>query len=526
MSASQVPSRLSRLLLISVLAFGALAVPVAASQASAPPEPLPVPEGWTLVSSRSLGHGADHFTLSRAAGPVVAHVVRASRNELDLRAVVSHDRIGGPSASGERTSAMCARLGCLAAVNADFARPGTDQPVGAVVSAGRVLRSPVGTHHQFSAGWGPLMASGILEWKARLVSSDLRDVAVAGLNDPNVTEGAVLFTPGWGPSLSRGPEHTTLLLRFTGGVGELVPATTEAVELVGLVAGPAEVPITAGTALLTGAGDAAATLRDLWNRAEQGAASRRALIRVDLGPDARESVGGTPVLVRDGRVWVQGDGTGFVSGLHPRTVAGWDATGRVLLVTVDGRQPGHSAGMALPELADFLVGIGAVEALNLDGGGSTTMVIAGQIVNLPSDRLVRRNGVQRLAPLVGIGDEVLGNVERPVSVGLLLVPRQPAAASADPAPRPDPLAAEVISLPSTRELQLALPAADPGSDPSGGGMAALITATAPTPQGGLVAGWVALAMLLQLLVAAIVWSPARRARRRLAGRGSGALRPA
>ena len=514
MSASQVPGRLSRLLVTSVLLFTGLAVPVAAFQAPPAPEPLPLPEGWSVVSAQSLGRGADHFVLRRAAGPVVAQVVRARRDELDLRAVVSHDRIGGPSAAGERTSAMCARLGCVAAVNADFARPGTDQPVGAVVSAGRVLRSPVGTHHQFTAGWGPLMASGILEWKARLVSSDLRDLTVTGLNDPNLTDGAVLFTPSWGPTLTRGPEHTTLVLHFTGGVGELVPATTEAVELVGLVAGPAEIPIGPGTALLTGTGEAGNALRDLWTRAEQGAASRRALLRVDLGPDARESVGGTPVLVRDGRAWVQGDGTGFVSGLHPRTVAGWDAAGRVLLVTVDGRQPGHSEGMALPELADFLVGIGAVEALNLDGGGSTTMVIAGQIVNLPSDRLVRRNGVERLAPLVGVGDQVLGNVERPVSVGLVLVPRDPAtAASAIPAPRPDPLAAEVISLPSTRELQLALPADDPGSDPTGGGVAALITATAPPPERGLVAGWVAFAMLLQLLVAAIVWSPARRARR-------------
>ena len=505
MSVSGVPRRVRRLPVVVFLLLAVLGVPAAAAQVApgSAPAPLQVPPGWSVTSARSLGRGADHFVLSRPDGPVVAQVVRATRSDLALRAVVSHDRIGGPSAAGERTSSMCARLGCIAAVNADFARLGTDQPVGAVVSAGRVLRSPVGTHHQFSVGWGPLMASGLLEWQARLVSSDLREISVAGLNDPNLTDGAVLFTPAWGPALARGPEHTSLVVRFVGGAGELVPATTEAVEMVELLSGGGEVPLVSGTAVLRGTGEAGAALADLWNRSANGAASRRALLRVDLGPDAKESVGGTPVLVREGRVWVQDDGTGFVSGRHPRTVAGWDGSGRVLLVTVDGRQPAHSIGMTLPELADFMVGLGAVEALNLDGGGSTTMVVAGQVVNLPSDRLVRRGGMEQLAQLVAPGDEVLGNVERPISVGLLLVPFERGADMAAAEPRQDPFAAEVIALPSSRELQLALPAGDPGSDPMAGAVPALITATAPA-QGGLSAPWVAVALMLQLLVAAIV----------------------
>ena len=519
MSASQVPRRLRRLLITSVLLFFGIGVPVAASQGAAAPASIQVPPGWTVVSAETLGRGADHFVLTRPDGPVVARVVRAARNELALRAVVSHDRIGGPSAAGERTSSMCVRLGCVAAVNADFARLGTDQPVGAVVSAGRVLRSPVGTHHQFSVGWGPLMASGGLDWKARVVSSDLRELAVTGLNDPNVTDGAVLFTPAWSPSVSRGPEHTALVLRFVGGTGELVPATTESVEMIDLLSGQGEVALAPGTAVLRATGEAGAALRDLWDRAARVEVSRRALIRVDLGPDARESVGGTPVLVREGRAWVQDDGTGFVSGRHPRTVAGWDAAGNVLLVTVDGRQPAHSVGMTLPELADFLVGIGAVEALNLDGGGSTTMVIAGRVVNLPSDRLVRRSGSERLAPIALPGDEVLGNVERPVSVGLLLVPSTPvplpsAAAS------PDPMADDAMALPSSRELQLAMPAGDPGSDLSAGALPALIPVTQTTGPAGLTPAWVALALLLQLFLAAIVLRP----RSRLFGQGLIAVR--
>ncbi len=56
-----------------------------------------------------------------------------------------------------------------------------------------------------------------------------------------------------------------------------------------------------------------------------------------------------------------------------------------MLVTIDGRQPGESIGMPLTTLAELLIELGAVEAMNLDGGGSTTMVVQDKIVNRPSD---------------------------------------------------------------------------------------------------------------------------------------------
>jgi exopolysaccharide biosynthesis protein len=64
--------------------------------------------------------------------------------------------------------------------------------------------------------------------------------------------------------------------------------------------------------------------------------------------------------------------------LHPRTAAAVDETGTKLwLVVVDGRQPGYSEGVTLAELAELMVALGAETGLNLDGGGSTTLVMAG-----------------------------------------------------------------------------------------------------------------------------------------------------
>ncbi|MCK7477320.1 MAG: phosphodiester glycosidase family protein [Candidatus Moduliflexus flocculans] len=68
---------------------------------------------------------------------------------------------------------------------------------------------------------------------------------------------------------------------------------------------------------------------------------------------------------------------GFAEARHPRTAVGVRADGRILLVTVDGRQPERSVGMTIAELAALLLELGAVEAINMDGGGSTTMVVRG-----------------------------------------------------------------------------------------------------------------------------------------------------
>jgi len=75
----------------------------------------------------------------------------------------------------------------------------------------------------------------------------------------------------------------------------------------------------------------------------------------------------------------------FVASRNPRTLAGVRSDGRILLVTIDGRRPGWSAGATLPEAARVMRALGAREALNLDGGGSTTMTVKGAVVNFPSD---------------------------------------------------------------------------------------------------------------------------------------------
>ncbi|MCX5301317.1 phosphodiester glycosidase family protein [Streptomyces sp. NBC_00193] len=106
-----------------------------------------------------------------------------------------------------------------------------------------------------------------------------------------------------------------------------------------------------------------------------------------------------PTLVRDGRVAVNALADGIIrQGAdqtftynwvvrgNPRTMLGVDAQGRLLMVVVDGRRAGWSSGLGVAGAAKLMKSLGAREALNLDGGGSSVMVTAGSgIVNRPSD---------------------------------------------------------------------------------------------------------------------------------------------
>lgn len=105
-----------------------------------------------------------------------------------------------------------------------------------------------------------------------------------------------------------------------------------------------------------------------------------------------DTVGGNPDLLEDGQQSVGECTSSYFCGRNPRTGIGATPEGKLLLVTVDGRRPGRSVGMTPWEFAGLFRYLGATDALNLDGGGSTTMVVRGQIVNTPSGGYERAVG--------------------------------------------------------------------------------------------------------------------------------------
>jgi exopolysaccharide biosynthesis protein len=104
---------------------------------------------------------------------------------------------------------------------------------------------------------------------------------------------------------------------------------------------------------------------------------------------AEDVVAGVPQLIKNGKIditWEQEKTTkSFVETRHPRTAVAKLKDGKFLMITVDGRTE-SSGGIGLQDLAEYLLSLGAVDAMNLDGGGSTTMFVDGKVVNHPSDK--------------------------------------------------------------------------------------------------------------------------------------------
>lgn len=106
-------------------------------------------------------------------------------------------------------------------------------------------------------------------------------------------------------------------------------------------------------------------------------------------------VGGTPVLISMGNVIEDYSSEqtieSFLTKRHPRTAIGIKSSGDWVFVVVDGRFLGYLGGMTINELAFFMHNLGCIEALNLDGGGSSTLVIDGFVVNKPCGKLKENN---------------------------------------------------------------------------------------------------------------------------------------
>ena len=116
------------------------------------------------------------------------------------------------------------------------------------------------------------------------------------------------------------------------------------------------------------------------------------LPRTPRGASPLMIIGGWPRILRDGEnvagesATVEGTLSRNAEARHPRTAVGFSRDSSTLLVlTVDGRSE-NSGGMTLIELANVMRELGAWQAMNFDGGGSTTMVIDGKVVNHPSDK--------------------------------------------------------------------------------------------------------------------------------------------
>ena len=114
----------------------------------------------------------------------------------------------------------------------------------------------------------------------------------------------------------------------------------------------------------------------------------------------RTAVGGGPVLVQDGKVFITNEQEKMFIGnarmdKHPRTCIGYTTDGKLIIMVIEGRYPGIAEGATLEQEARLLIQLGCTEGLNLDGGGSSCMLVNGKETITPSEK-----GIERPVPAV------------------------------------------------------------------------------------------------------------------------------
>lgn len=313
----------------------------------------------------------------------------------------------------ETTSELAALSGALAAVNGGFfvldpqaGAPG--DPAGVSVVDGELLSEPVGDRPALLLRPDARRTDvERLTWTGELRAGGAR-LPLDGLNR---VPGLVRNCGGLDDLPTTLPLHDVTctddaeLVVFTGHFAERTPAgegVEVALDATGRVLEVRDErggPVPTGGSTVQATGDLAPVLRGLV-RVGARVDVRTALSDEDgrpVHPTRYPSVvNGGPELVRDGRrhVTVAADGMvhadnpsfyyGWAHKRNPRTLAGVDDRGRLVLVTADGRST-DALGLSIPEAADVAVGLGLREALNLDGGGSTAMVAEGRLLTVPSD---------------------------------------------------------------------------------------------------------------------------------------------
>ncbi|REJ34534.1 MAG: hypothetical protein DIU82_08840 [Bacillota bacterium] len=371
--------------------------------------------GWAApgVSTAELpwdpiGPGTYHaaFTLRKADAVQPVHVVRVEQGHpyVRLEGALAQGTAGGVGTVLSQALARHAPgSAVVAAINADFfySAPIAGLPVGLHMQGGEIVTSPSGTP-AFGVRRDGRPVIGVPEMQARVwldeastgnrLSTDAlfavpSEWRIDLINRPLAGLALALYTPRLGPT-TPALEGTAVIVK--GITPPLRPGTvytgTVAARQWGSRAAPLTLEIPRDGVVLAARGPAEEFLELL----PLGATIH---LEVNLSPpfdQVTDAVSGRPVLVAGGAPAPLNTRDSLVTQRHPRTAIGFNGR-EVFLVTVDGRRDGHADGMTLFELQELMLALGATEALNLDGGGSTTMVIRPpgttepQVVNVPSD---------------------------------------------------------------------------------------------------------------------------------------------
>lgn len=323
-----------------------------------------------VQSTTQIGPGIVHKYIHAPTAPWIINVLEIDLKNpyIYLESVKAKNLLYGM----ERTSSMAARSDApghrvIGAVNADFYDMGTGVPIGTQVIKGEIMKTSSGWQAiGFNAENVPFINNVLFSGSMIMAAGNQ---SIHGINKSREENQLILYNQYFGSTTNTNSWGSEIVVR---PITHWYANDTIICVIDTLFINQGSSTIPKGQAVLSGHGNSATFLNTL--NAED-------TVKLYLGLTAplqniTDVVGGNLKILSDG-VYTGGTNTD----LHPRTIAGFSADSSILyLATVDGRQSG-SIGMNYRQLADLMLFLGAHHVINLDGGGSTTMVIRNKLVN-------------------------------------------------------------------------------------------------------------------------------------------------
>lgn len=284
--------------------------------------------------------------------------VDLTNQDVDVKPILSQDQIHGY----ETTSSMLSRTGAYAGINGGFFDI-YGEPSGLMVIDGEYITSSQG-YPAFGIDTNNKVFFETVRIEVELNIGNKR-LKLDAVNRRPGKEEAVVLTSQFGDTTRMSNKLLNILIE-KNAVKEVVYSTS-----------PVKIPASGYIVVVSDS-----KIKDFNLKAGQKAE----IVITGQKSNIRNAVECGPWIIENGKKVHTGTDpwAGKTTTREPRTVLGLTSENKLLLITVDGRQPGKSIGFTGDELADYLAELGAYNAAYLDGGGSTTMWIDGKIVNTPS----------------------------------------------------------------------------------------------------------------------------------------------
>jgi len=297
----------------------------------------------------------------------------------------------------------------VGAVNGDFYNTQTGEPINMQIENGEILKKPY-PRSVFGIAVDKKPFIKVFSFFGSLIVGDSL-IAINGINEARGSDMLIFYNGYFGDSTATNQWGSEALI---SPLNQWIVNDTLYCIVDTIVNWVGSMKIPVGKAVLSGHGRAGEFLRNNLKIKDT------VKIVLRLTPNVGkvfQAIGGLPRIIRDGQNVVaqtyqqEGASSSFTYSRHPRTAVGFskDST-KIYFITVDGRQA-SSVGMTLDELANFMLTLGVWNGVNLDGGGSTTMVVRGKVVNSPSDATGERSVSNAIIIVSSAPQDTLSRIE-------------------------------------------------------------------------------------------------------------------